>query len=287
METMGTMTMPTRSDLAPPPDFMALKALIVERKESLPKRLRQIAAYSLENPDEIAFGTVATIAASADVQPSALVRFSQALGFEGFSGLQELFRARLLERNAGYEERLRAVRDAERDGRESVLSGFVSAAHRSLDKLTASVDEERFTRAAAMLANAGTIYIIAKRRSYPIGAYMAYAFGKMRIRCVLASTTQGIDEDILSLAGPGDAAFAISFSPYASESVAQARGLAARGVPLVSLTDTVFSPLAEISTEWFELAEADHAGFRLLSASMAFAMALTVMIAEHRRDPAK
>ncbi len=287
METMGTMTMPTRSDLAPPPDFMALKALIVERKESLPKRLRQIAAYSLENPDEIAFGTVATIAASADVQPSALVRFSQALGFEGFSGLQELFRARLLERNAGYEERLRAVRDAERDGRESVLSGFVSAAHRSLDKLTASVDEERFTRAAAMLANAGTIYIIAKRRSYPIGAYMAYAFGKMRIRCVLASTTQGIDEDILSLAGPGDAAFAISFSPYASESVAQARGLAARGVPLVSLTDTVFSPLAEISTEWFELAEADHAGFRLLSASMAFAMALTVMVAEHRRDPTK
>lgn len=278
------MTMPTQSDLTPPPDFEALKTLIGERKESLPKRLRQIAAYSLEHPDEIAFGTVATIAASADVQPSALVRFSQALGFEGFSGLQELFRERLLRRNAGYEDRLRAVRDAERDGHQSILSGFVAGAHRSLEKLTASIDEERFARAAAMLAGADTIYIVAKRRSYPIGSYMAYAFGKMRIRCVLASTAQGIDEEILALAGPSDAGFAISFSPYASESVQQTRGLAERGVPIVSLTDSVFSPLADISDQWFELAEADHAGFRLLSASMTFVMALTVMVAEQRRD---
>jgi DNA-binding MurR/RpiR family transcriptional regulator len=54
-------------------------------------------------------------------------------------------------------------------------------------------------------------------------------------------------------------------------------------VPVVSLTDSAFSPLAECSTEWFEVVEADHAGFRSLSASMAFAMALTVGIAEERR----
>ncbi|MCY1561144.1 hypothetical protein D9M68_983690 [compost metagenome] len=59
--------------------------------------------------------------------------------------------------------------------------------------------------------------------------------------------------------------------------------MAQRGVPVVSLTDSAFSPLAECSQEWFELVEADHAGFRSLSASMAFAMALTVSIAEKRR----
>ena len=54
-------------------------------------------------------------------------------------------------------------------------------------------------------------------------------------------------------------------------------------MPVVSLTDSAFSPLAACSREWFEVVEADHAGFRSLSASMAFAMALTVSIAEHRR----
>ena len=134
-----------------------------------------------------------------------------------------------------------------------------------------------------LLAKAETIYLIAKRRSYPISSYMAYAFGKLKVRCQLVGTSAGIDDDLLAMATPRDAAFAVSFSPYASESAAQARALAGRGIPVVSLTDSAFSPLAECSREWFEVVEADHAGFRSLSASMAFAMALTVSIAEKRR----
>jgi DNA-binding MurR/RpiR family transcriptional regulator len=114
---------------------------------------------------------------------------------------------------------------------------------------------------------------------------MAYAFGKLRVKCQLVGTSAGIDDDLLAMATPRDAAFAVSFSPYASESAAQARLLSSRGVPVVSLTDSAFSPLAECSKEWFEVVEADHAGFRSLSASMAFAMALTVSIAEKRRRP--
>jgi DNA-binding MurR/RpiR family transcriptional regulator len=71
--------------------------------------------------------------------------------------------------------------------------------------------------------------------------------------------------------------------PPSPSAFSQARFLADRKVPVVSLTDSAFSPLAESSKVWFELVEADHAGFRSLSASMAFAMALTVAIAEKRR----
>ena len=45
-----------------PQDFDGLKAMILERKAQLPKRLRQVAAYALDHPDEIAFGTAASIA---------------------------------------------------------------------------------------------------------------------------------------------------------------------------------------------------------------------------------
>ena len=38
------------------------------------------------------------------------------------------------------------------------------------------------------------------------------------------------------------------------------------------------------ATHWFEVSEADYAGFRSLSASMALAMALPVAIAEKRRS---
>jgi DNA-binding MurR/RpiR family transcriptional regulator len=271
--------------VSPPQDFDALRSVILERKGELPKRLTQVAAYALDHPDEIAFGTAASIAISANVQPSTLVRFAQHFGFEGFSGLQLLFRARLRERTSSYEDRLRTL---EQDGQAlaestNIFNGFTAAAHRSIDTLSAAVDPAAFERAVDILAAAETIYLIAKRRSYPISSYMAYAFGKLKVRCQLVGTAAGIDDDLLAMASPRDAAFAISFSPYASESAVQARNMAARGINVVSLTDSAFSPLAECSKEWFEVVEADHAGFRSLSASMAFAMALTVSIAEKRR----
>ena len=63
-----------------------------------------------------------------------------------------------------------------------------------------------------------------------------------------------------------------------------AQELAGRGVPIVAITDSVFSPLAATATHWIEVSEADYAGFRSLSASMALAMALPVAIAERRRS---
>lgn len=271
--------------ILPPQDFEGLRSAILERKSGLSKRLAQVAAYALDHPDEIAFGTAASIAISADVQPSTLVRFAQHFGFDGFSGLQLLFRARLRKRTASYEDRLRNL---EQDGTAlaestNIFNGFVSAAHRSLDAIANAVDPTAFERAVTLLADADTIYLIAKRRSYPISSYMAYAFGKLKVKYQLVGTSAGTDDDMLGMATPHDAAFAVSFSPYAPESAVQARKLASRNIPVVSLTDSAFSPLAECSREWFEVVEADHAGFRSLSASMAFAMALTVGIAEHRR----
>jgi DNA-binding MurR/RpiR family transcriptional regulator len=268
----------------PPGDFDALRLAILSRKATLPKRLLQVAAYALDNPDEMAFSTAASIAAAAGVQPSTLVRFAQQFGLDGFSSLQQLFRARLRERNSTYEDRLRLIREDQAGIARSadILQGFIAAGHRSLQVLGGAVDPRTFEQGVDILAGAETIYLIAKRRAYPITSYVAYAFGKLRVKCVAVGTASGIDEDLLGQAGPRDAAFAVSFSPYASESAAQARALADRGVPVVSLTDSAFSPLADCSRAWFALAEADHAGFRSLSASMAFAMALTVSVAERR-----
>ncbi len=97
----------------------------------------QVAGYALENPDEIAFGTAASIAASAEVQPSTLVRFSRALGYQGFSELQDVFRSRLRERVPNYDERLAQMRQHGIATSKSglVLDGFLEAAERSVSRV--------------------------------------------------------------------------------------------------------------------------------------------------------
>jgi len=268
-----------------PRDFDSLRATILERRESLPKRIAQVAAYALDNPDDIAFGTAASIATSAGVQPSTLIRFAQQLGFDGFTSMQTVFRERLRGRTTSYDERLSALRaDAGTGaGHRAVFDGFVTAATTSLATVARSVDEAHLEQAVDLLAKAGTVYILAKRRSYPVASYLAYALGKLKVRSQLIESAGGLNAEMIGFATPKDAAIAISFSPYAPATVEEARSMAALGVPVVAITDSAFSPLAQIASVWFEVAEADFGGFRSLSATMALAMAIAVSVAEKRR----
>ncbi|MGO4439705.1 MurR/RpiR family transcriptional regulator [Rhizobium sp. RAF56] len=273
-----------------PRDFESLRSTIIERKNAMPKRLAQVAAFALTNPDEIAFGTTASIAAASEVQPSTLVRLAHHLGYEGFSDLQSIFRERLRDRTLSYEERLVSLEQSGAEDEDaSILSGFLSAASQSINRLAASVQTEAFARSVDILAAADTIYLIAKRRSYPLTAHMTYAFSKLGIRHQIVASPNGVDPELVQFATPRDAAIAASFSPYAAESLTQSQELADRGVPVIAITDSAFSPLAACATHWFEVAESDFAGFRSLSASMALIMAFPVAIAERRRKmtPAK
>ncbi len=269
-----------------PRDFDGLRALILGRRQSLPKRIAQVAAYALDNPDEIAFGTAASIAVAAGVQPSTLVRFAQHLGFDGFTSLQTVFRERLRERNSSYEERLNALRaDVGGNGaNHRILEGFLTASGTSLDLMARSLDEAALDRAIAALAGAETIYILARRRSYPVASYMAYALGKLGVRNQLVESAAGLSPEILSFATKRDIALAVSFSPYAAETIDEARALSERKVPVIAITDSAFSPLVQFATIWFEVAEADFGGFRTLSATMALSMTLAVGIGDARRD---
>lgn len=268
-----------------PRDFWSLRNLLISRREALPKRLAQVAAYAMANPDEIAFGTVASIAEKAHVQPSTLVRFARAFGYQGFSDLQAVFQDRLRDRQSNYGDRLTALRShaGAQEKSAKIFSGFCEAVERSIGSLRERVDAEQIDRAVTLLANAETIYLIGQRRSYPVTTYMSYAFGQLNVKSVLIGSGQGTDPETLSFATPRDAAIAVSFSPYAPATLAHARQIADRGAPLVVITDSPFSPLLPKTGVWFEVVEADFEGFRSLAATMALAMTLTVAVAEARR----
>lgn len=271
---------------AVPDDYEGLKALLLSRRETLPKRLKQLAAFALEHPEEMAFGTVAGIAEHADVQPSTLIRFAKSLGYDGFSHLQQIFRDRLRERFPDYRERLRGLREAEGDHFQAVslLDGFTEAAAISLERMRGSVSPEELSRAIETLAKADTIYLLGARRVFPIAAYCAYAFGKLGVRAILIDHIAQLGPEQLATATERDAVLAISFTPYAPVTADLAAVAARRGIPVVAITDSAFSPLVSSADIWLEVAEADFGAFRSLSASFALAMALAVGTAEKRAE---
>jgi DNA-binding MurR/RpiR family transcriptional regulator len=276
------------SDKGPPRTFKDLRDLLVGERPKLPKRLQQVADFAAANPDDIAFGTAASIAERVGVQPSTLVRFSQAIGYKGFSELQDVFRERLRDRPSNYDARLDALREAAGTGASSaLLEGFCGAAVRSIDRLRERTAPATIETAANRLAEADTIYLIGQRRSYPVTVYMSYAFGQLGIKTVLIGSAAGTDPETLRFASDADAAIAISFAPYAPATLTYARQIAAQGTPIFAITDSPFSPLVTTSSLWFEVAEADYEGFRSLSATFALSMTLMVAVADARRGVKK
>jgi len=274
-----------KSEPLPPRNFDELKDHVAAGQSGLPKRLAQAAQFALSHPDEIALGTAASIAGAAGVQPSTLVRLARHFGYDGFSDLQSVFRDRLINRASTYEERLRKIETglAGDSFEGALLGGFLTAAKYSIENLSEGINLVEFSRCVSLLAEADTIYLVARRRAYPLAALMSYMFAKLNIKSVTVDTANGIDAEIVGLIGKGDAAIACSFSPYTPATVEQARTLSEHGIPLVAITDSALSPLAACSNHWLEVSENDFAGFRSISASMALVLALTVAIAERRR----
>src|ERR671915_2520040 len=69
-----------------------LSAYITSRFDEFSRSQKDVAQYVVDHLDEVAFHTAEELARRASTSSSTVVRFSQALGFEGFPELQEAAR---------------------------------------------------------------------------------------------------------------------------------------------------------------------------------------------------
>lgn len=264
---------------SPPGDVEAVRERILRSLDDMPKRLRQCAEFVLRHPERIAVSTVAELAAGAEVQPSALMRFCQVIGFSGFSQMQKLYREAYAQRWPDYATRLERLR--ERDETTSqLLLDFAGASHKSLNLLTETIDQAALGRVAQLLAQAHTVHLVGLRRSFPVTSYLFYVLQKMDVPVVLHGAPGALSTD--GAIRKGDAAVVITVAPYSPEAVALARRAVERGAALVSITDGTDSPVAQLPGETLWIREVDVGAFRTLAATMTLATTLAVAVGTER-----
>src|SRR5436305_10468215 len=76
----------------PPHGHLALSTYIRSRFDDFSRSQKDVAQYIVDHLDEAAFQTAEELARRASTSSSTVVRFSQALGFEGFPELQQAAR---------------------------------------------------------------------------------------------------------------------------------------------------------------------------------------------------
>ena len=264
--------------------LVRLQNEIRTRYDSLSKRLKQVAQYVLDNHNSVVFDTVATISERAGVPPSTLIRFANAFGFSGFNEMKQIFRENLMEETASYTERLQLFRQLEpsQDQQESavdILNIFAQANHQALQQLANQTSAEQLQTAVEILNQANNIFIVGLKRSFSIACYLDYALHHLDCRSFVINGLGGMFDEQLSQVKPGDVVVAISFSPYAKETLEIMNTTSQRGIRQIAITDSQISPLIAFSDVSFVIKEAQVRGFRSQCATMTLVQTLAITLA--------
>ena len=269
-----------------PATYEELKETIAAAYPRLSPQLQRLSRFALEKPHDLALGTVAAVAQANEVQPSSMIRFANALGFDGFSQMQQVFQSHLVERSAPYRERIRQMRRGGEGGDAGVLPRFVGEAIGELQQLEEHVDAERLAAAARILAGAPQVHVLAQRRAFPVACYLAYALNQLELQAHLLDGLGGMLGEVAHTIRAGDALLVASFRNYTPAVVETARDCRARGVSVIAITDSALSPLKPAADVCFELGDDSTRPFRSLVAPLCLAQALVVSTGHHLASPA-
>lgn len=262
-----------------PTTFNELKDAIAENYPALSRQLQKIARFVLEYPEDMALETVAVIAKRAAVQPSSMIRFAQALGFDGFSDMQQVFRTVLVSRSGNYRDRIETLRrQSEGDGADpgAVLADSVEESIHALQLLGEHTSTEDLHRAIGLLADANDIYVLAERRAFPVAFYLTYAISRLERPVHLMDGVGGMLNQQAKNIKPNDAVIVVSFPPYSPTVVELLTEQSQRGITTVSITDSAISPVAMEVTVAFGIKQQEERAFRSLVAPMCLAQSLVV-----------
>lgn len=257
---------------------------ISEEYEGLSKQLKVIARHVEQHRDHLGLEGIQEVAAQCEVQPSAVVRFAKHFGFSGFTEMQRIFRdglARQIAPSRNYKARIREVIESGAGALSSVeiAHEFLAGSVAGMQELESGLHGPSFKKAVDLLAEADAIWIAGSRRSFPVAVYLDYALQHTDKRVALVSALGSMHSGQMRSVRKGDVLIAISFSPYAEETVDVAQRAVARGARLIAITDSRMSPLAREAQITLMVQDNSIFGFRSLTSTMGLAQSLFIALA--------
>jgi len=215
-----------------------IEARLIAEIDEMPRLLRQVAKYIIDNPADFGLDTIRKSANKIGVSPNTLVRMADHLNLDSFDDLREPFRQSLITSRDELPESdwiARRAQDGELGGEHAkVLRNEVSLVNRSLRSLTPQTVQD----VLADLTGAKHAFVTATRSSYALAHYFHYV-GRMAMpgmRLVPRHMGAAI-EDIAEITKE-DVLFAITFLPYSAETIQALRFANTRGAKVILMTDS-------------------------------------------------
>lgn len=224
---------------------LTLSELIHSRLDACSRAQRDVALYIIDHLEESAFQTAEQLAAQVQTSSSTVVRFSQALGFEGFPELQTAAR-----------EEYRAKRREQENGSGGAVFGLdptaaectVLADQVNIEETAKRMDRRTFEAAVAEIVAARQIVVVGTDQMAFFASYLRHMLMLLEHRCELVASPS--QESINRVARIDENTLVIAFCAGRPHTIlTRAMRLAnTRGAKSIAITDASMSEIAKLST---------------------------------------
>ena len=230
-------------------DVGPLHSQLVAVFEDLTPRQQVGARYILDHPRDVALLSMRELSKRAGIPPATMTRLAQRLGFGGFDDLRSLHADSMRRRGDGFADRATELVDRwKTKGESAVGADLCDAVARQVDSLRTAANLDAIGVAAQRVAASRRIFALGQRSSYPVAHHLAYLLGLIGCDARLLDAPGGSGADPLQTAGADDLLIVVTIRPYARASLTLTELAAARGVPVVAITDSLLSPIAPHAT---------------------------------------
>ena len=262
-----------------------IEKLIEERFDALSPQLRKAARYAITHADDIALQSMRTVAANAGVHPTAMLRFARELGLPDYESFRDPYRTWLTERYSSFSTRAQELRRRPHDDMNGALISEIAQREiRNLDETFSPANAERIGAAHTILAAANRAYIVGLRSLHPAAFYLHYVCRMFSGKTVLLTGAGGTFADDLRRIRSDDALVAFSYHPYTKDAVRAVDFAHTKGARVISITDSVLSPIARNANVLIVVANMTPSLFPSVIPALAVAQTLVALLVANSGD---
>lgn len=218
---------------------------IVDKLAEMSPQVRRAAQYVLDNPNVVAVNSIRSLATAAGVKPNALVRMAQLIGFSSFEEFRQPFRENVSKGIKSFPDQARWLQSlAKTKSHGQLFSQMAAATLSNIEKLFSGTNADELRVVAKHIIKSGKTSVLGLGTGYALahGFWYVAQMALDNLELVSSHGTLPIDEVVKMK--PNDVLMAISFDPYRNEIVQAVRLAKKLGVTVVTITDSLASPLA-------------------------------------------
>lgn len=257
-----------KQDGLAPPDDVGLARIDLE---ALSATHREVARFAFANPGFTGQATAAELAERLGVAESTVVRFAKAIGFHSYKAFRQSMRHHHLGKLTALEIRERVP------SHESVHAAWQNQVMQDVQNLHASlesVDASHLEWVAEAIGRARSVVVVA------VGSYASVAHVLVHMLRFLGIRAVVEDRDAANVAAAlvpldeRDLLIGISFWQINQTTANALRWARQRGIPCAAITDSAYSPLAELADRSLVVATESGSFFQSLVAPLSLVYAI-------------